>query len=434
MPTKYLIITGLAISLIATAGCTSTEKSKVETVSTADGLSGKVFAGYQGWYRTPTDGSGLGWEHYETYDEQFKPGEVGIDFWPDMSEFYEDEKYPTPFKHKDGSTAYVFSSQDPRTVDRHFKWMKEYGIDGIFLQRFAHDVLEGGHHQWELLQPSNNKILDNVQKGARAHERAYSVMYDLSSIRRGEMPMIMDDWRSICERYKILEDPNYLKEDGKPLVAIWGVGFSDGRKYTLDEVSTLIDFLKNDPVYGGCTVMLGVPTYWRTLKNDAVSDPKLHDVIRSADVLLPWLVGRFGGSETAIERGKTYIAADQKWCEENGVHYMPLAFPGFSWANRKIKDYPDVKFNHIPREDGLFLWSQAIAAKRAGADTLYIAMFDEMDESTQIFKVSNDPPVGKSRFLTYKPNEPDFYLRLAGAIGKMLREEIPATDDLPEDI
>ena len=91
-----------------------------------------------------------------------------------------------------------------------------------------------------------------------------------------------------------------------------------------------------------------------------------------------------------------------------------------------------MKFNHIPREDGLFMWSQAIAAKRAGAETLYLAMFDEMDEGTQIFKVSNNPPVGETRFLTYEPHAPDYYLRLSGAIGRLLRDEIPATNTLPK--
>lgn len=403
-----------------------------EIVPTADGLSGKVFAGYQGWYRTPTDGSGLGWEHYETYNEAFTPGDVGIDFWPDMSELTESEKYATPFKHKDGSTAYVFTSQNEKTVKRHFKWMEDYGIDGIFLQRFAHDVLEDGHHQWELLQPSNNKMLEYVQKGAQAHGRAFSIMYDLTSIRHNEMHLVMDDWRGICDRLDILNDSHYLHENGKPLVAIWGVGFSDGRQYTLDEVATLIDFLKNDPKYGGCTVMLGVPTYWRTLKNDATSDSKFHDVIRSADVLLPWTVGRFGGSDTALRRGIDYVTPDQEWCAANGAHYMPLAFPGFSWGNRY--KHENAKYDHIPREGGQFLWNQAIAAKRAGADTLYIAMFDEMDEGTQIFKVTNDPPVGASPFLTYAPQEPDYYLRLAGAIGKLMNDEIPATEELPKDL
>ncbi len=426
--TRSTALTALALGLVSISVLAENHTSAV-AVPTADGLSGKVFCGYQGWYRTPVDGSGLGWEHYETYEEVFMPGYCGIDYWPDMSELDDDEQFPTSFDHADGSTAYVFTSQNPKTVKRHFKWMKDYGIDGVFLQRFAHDVLEVGHHQWELLQPSNNTILEYVQAGAQAHGRAFSIMYDLSGIRHGEMPMVMDDWRGICDRLGVLKDPHYLHHEGKPLVAVWGVGFKN-RAYTLDEIATLIDFLQNDPEYGGCAVLLGVPTYWRELKNDTVTDPKLHDLIRSADALLPWTVGRFGGSGTALKRGKTYVEKDQQWCDENGVHYIPLAFPGFSWGNRmKEKNAP---YDHIPREGGRFLWSQAVAAKRAGAETLYIAMFDELDEGTQIFKVTNNPPVGASPFLTYKPHAPDFYLRLSGQIGRLFREEIPAEENLPE--
>ena len=59
----------------------------------------------------------------------------------------------------------------------------------------------------------------------------------------------------------------------------------------------LIDFFKNDKEYGGCTVILGVPTYWRTLVNDSVTDPKLHEVILKADIVSPWMVGRFVNPE-----------------------------------------------------------------------------------------------------------------------------------------
>jgi len=43
-------------------------------------------------------------------------------------------------------------------------------------------------------------------------------------------------------------------------------------------------------------------------------------------------------------------------------------------------------------------------------------------------------PVGASPFLTYKPHASDYYLSLTGAIGRLLRDEIPATTDLPKDL
>ena len=58
-----------------------------------------------------------------------------------MSELSEEEKYPTPFVHADGSTAHLFSPYNKKTLERHFLGMQQYGIDGVFLQRFATSVI-----------------------------------------------------------------------------------------------------------------------------------------------------------------------------------------------------------------------------------------------------------------------------------------------------
>lgn len=94
---------------------------------------GLIMAGYQGWFRAPGDGSGRGWGHFGRGDE-FDIEHNTIDFWPDVSEY--ERTYKTSFKHTDGSTAEVFSSVDKSTTELHFKWMREYGIDGVFMQRF----------------------------------------------------------------------------------------------------------------------------------------------------------------------------------------------------------------------------------------------------------------------------------------------------------
>ena len=86
----------------------------------------------------------------------------------------------------------------------------------------------------------------------------------------------------------------------------------------------------------------------------------------------------------------------------------------------------------IPRLKGQFLWSQFRAVKQTGAAMVYVAMFDEVDEGTAIFKCSNDPPVGKDvSFLTYEGLPTDYYLRLTGEGGRLLRGELPLDSPLP---
>ena len=64
---------------------------------------------------------------------------------------------------------------------------------------------------------------------------------------------------------------------------------------------------------------------------------------------------------------------------------------------------------------------------------IYVAMFDEVDEGTAIFKVSNNPPRlgGVDMFVTYNMDgytlPSDEYLWLIGQAGRALRNEIPVT-------
>jgi hypothetical protein len=62
---------------------------------------------------------------------------------------------------------------------------------------------------------------------------------------------------------------------------------------------------------------------------------------------------------------------------------------------------------------------------------LYIAMFDEMDEGTAIFKTASRVPEGTLGFVTEPALPSDHYLWLSGQIGKALRQEIPLTEKLP---
>jgi len=387
-------------------------------------LEGKVMCGYQGWFTAPGDGSQREWAHYGRRG-RFEPGCCTIDLWPDTSDLDEDEKFATAFRHGDGSVASAFSSFCRKTVLRHFGWMKEYGIDGAFVQRFAvqtYDPLNLNHC---------NTVLMHCREGANLHGRAYAVMYDLSGLRAGQIGRVMDDWKSLVDGMRIGTDERdraYLHENGRPVVAVWGVGFNDDRRYTLDECLEFVRFLKHDKQYGGCTVMLGVPTGWRTLDRDSLTDKKLHDVILQADIVSPWTVGRYSSLRSVARHADERWRQDLEWCDQHGKKYLPVVFPGFSRHNMK----PDAPLDQTPRQKGQFLWSQYVEAKKAGATMIYQAMFDEVDEGTAIFKCTNSPPLGASPFLTYEELPSDHYLWLTGMGGRLLRGEIEPTEQVPQ--
>ncbi len=387
-----------------------------------EGLDGRVMSGYQGWFRAEGDGSSLKFSHYSK-GGKFEPGHCTIDLWPDLSEYDDDEKFPTPFRHADGSVAHVFSSLHAKTVDRHFLWMQQYGIDGAFIQRFA-SVVTSSPHSYERLKADNRK-LKLCRDAANANDRAYALMYDLSGWKSDRFEILARDWKQLRTRMGLTLDANdrsYLQFDGKPLVAIWGVGFSDDREYDLDDAERFIRLLKHNPEWGGCSIMLGVPYYWRELDRDAVSAPKLLKVLQLADVISPWAVGRY--HEVDFAKGKLieHQNADLAWCRKHGIHYLPVIYPGFSWHNM----HPEQPLASIPRRGGKFYWDQFVAARAAGNRSAYLAMFDEIDEATAIFKCTNNPPTGEGvTFLDYEGLPSDHYLKLSGAGGRLLRGEVP---------
>lgn len=426
------------------ASCDQSPKKTVEDVEAeqptgsdvprvdASTLTGKVMCGYQGWFRTPDDGENQNWKHYRNQTTGgFKPGEAGIEFWPDLSGFGEHERFDTEFRHADGSAAQVFSSAVRDTVVRHFEWMREYGIDGVFVQRFATEVTNpnGGradNHE----SRSVNKVLQHCRDGAALHGRTYAVMYDLTSMSAARIAAVKDDWRFLVKEMGILKDPSYQKHAGRPVLALWGVGFGK-RDYGPAEIEPLMNFLKNDPECGGLTVMLGTPTHWRAGERDAGPFAIWEKTYKAADIISPWTVGRFGGIHEAQRYADEIAKPDHEWCVANHKEHMPVVFPGFSWSNLKkgTKENPDA---FIDRLGGRFLWSQYDALVRgAGATMVYQAMFDELDEGTHIFKSTNHPPVGASRFLTYDGLPTDHYLWLVGEAARRVRGEASFTPELP---
>jgi hypothetical protein len=385
-------------------------------------LRGKLMMGYQGWFACPGDGSANNkWVHWFRNNTP-DAAKVQIDFWPDTTEFDADELFTTSLTYSNGSPAKLYSAYMQKTVVRHFKWMQDNDLDGVFFQRFLSD-LPGGN-----VSALRNQVATNVRVGAETHGRVFAIMYDISGYRTNTLiSKLTNDWLYLVNTQRVTNSPSYLYHRGRPVVAIWGFGFS-GRSDTPQQAQAVIDWFKT----AGCTVMGGVPSNWRTLTGDAQTNPAWNSAFRSFDVISPWSVGRYRNNSGADSYRTSTTVPDLADCTTHRIDYLPVIFPGFSWAN--LNGGP---FNQIPRNGGNFYWRQAYNAVRSGCTMIYGAMFDEVDEGTAMFKMvptaAQLPAQGKFVPLDMDGYNlgSDWYLRLADQAGKMLRGDIPLSSAIP---
>ncbi|MCQ2149875.1 MAG: GH92 family glycosyl hydrolase [Bacteroidales bacterium] len=365
-----------------------------------DSCEGLAMAGYQGWFSSPKKEGGYarGYAH--------ENGKFFVDMLPDVTEY--PVTYPIPGKMADGSSPRAVSAADYSTVDVHFRWMKEYGLDGVFMQRFVPNI--GNAHF--------TKVMDNAMSCAERYDRAICIMYDLSGGEKETMTdRILGDIDFLNERYDLFNRearPSYLWHDGKPLVVVWGVGFPDRPDYFMDESGKIIDGLKER----GYGVMLGVPTYWREYGSDTRKDERLHEYILRSDIILPWYVGRFTNED--FDEFKSVIPGDVKWCREHGIGFFGDVWPGFSWNNMN----PEAD-DQVPRKGGEFIQRQIDACIEAGCKSLYFSMFDEVNEGTCIFKTAREVPVPApgAMLVAHEDGVPlDKYLEIAGEAAERLKK------------
>ncbi|KIJ60555.1 hypothetical protein HYDPIDRAFT_43251 [Hydnomerulius pinastri MD-312] len=408
----------------------------------------KFLVGYQGWFTCAGDGDPVGPGHHGWLHWFNGPipsgGRPNTDLWPDVSEYLPSELYPAPgLKNADGEQLFLFSSRRSETVRRHFHWMALHGVDGAFLQRFAGQCdMEAGNQG---IRNIRDEVGMRVKEAAEAEGRVFAIMYDVSGVSPDKIQRILkDDWEHLLRNQRLLDSPNYLREKGRPVVALWGFGF-DGRHHTPELVRSIADSFRSTTA-GGVYLVAGVPGHWRTSNSDADRNPEFVRVwTESFDMLSPWTVGRYGNEEDADRWGEERVKADAdflKKLEEDGgrrVDYMPVVLPGGSGYNLSQGKWG---MNDIKRNGGRFLWKQIYNARRAGVRTIYGAMWDEYDEGTAFMPVvssSSQLPVHPSyNFLALDADgydlPSDWYMRVVGFAaegfhsGHMLSETFPVKE------
>lgn len=394
-------------------------------------MTGKFLMGYQGWRACIGDGSPMNsYVHWSFNGQMPSPDNVIPDIWPDTSELTTAEKFSTAFTMGNGQPAKAYSSYPAQTVARHFQWMQANDLDGVMLQRFIWDVKGSGNPNLTALR---NQVALNVKAGAETYGRVFALMYDLSGEPSAQMIAdLQSDWASMTGTLQLTNSSRYLKHNGKPVVCLWGIGFT-GVQITSSQATTIINWFKSN----NCTVMGGVPYFWRTLDGDSNTNAAWLTVYHSLDVLSPWSVGRYN-NESQADSYLGRLQADLADCQNFGVDYMPVAFPGYSSHNLN-----GGTLNGAPRMGGRFYWRQIYNAVHSGCDMLYGAMFDEIDEGTALYKLaptmqqtpSINPATTSSRFFALDVDgeslPSDWYLRATDAGTKAVSGETPLSLQFP---
>ncbi|WP_205853576.1 CBM35 domain-containing protein [Polaribacter filamentus] len=388
--------------------------------SAQNDIIGKLITGYQGWFACDNgDSPENKWVHWGMGSNIPEAGNLSFELYPDMREYA--NKHPTGFANLgNGEPATLFGSYDTQTVDTHVRWMKEYGIDCIALQRFGSAL--GSSKK----KAHKDGIATKIKNAAETYGRKFYMMYDISDWTNFQSEIKTDWSNTINGSLNLLAPPAYAKQNNKPVVCLWGVG-SNRRPGDVTSWKDVVNWFKSQ----GCYVIVGGDKNWRT---NVPNRP----AFEAADMISPWHVGTFNAS--SINNWGEKIEEDIQYCIDKGIDYMPVLFPGFSWSNWK-PDYEN-RPNHLPRIHGNFMWEQFYIAKskfntKNLTASVYVAMFDEFDEGTAIAKAGEDASMVPTDqyFLTLDAEgvhcSSDFYLRLTGDGAKMIKGRTPLVQNHP---
>ena len=357
-------------------------------------LRGKVIAGYQAWFRVPKDGEKQGWVHWSRDPNVLSPETVTFEMWPQVDEYPSDAIVKAgPFKYANGKSAELYAADHPGVVDVHFRWMKEYGVDGVFVQRFV------SHLRSKDASRAEAQVLKHVRNAAEKYGRIFAVEYDMSGVPPEEsLRLMQSDWAQLRDELKLTESTRYLHQDGRPVLGIFGF-FTD--RMSGQQANQIIDAFTSQKVS-----LVGAGQWWWRRETDA----DWHRAFRRFAAYSPWDVGNTG----SMSRWKDDFEETQR----KGMLLLPVIYPGFSWDNLQRKE-PGTFL--ISRRKGAFFQEQFKAAADLKIGQAFIAMFDEVDEGTAIFKVEDEPP-SQGHFLGLEGLPSDAYLRMAGDGTKLIRD------------
>jgi hypothetical protein len=304
--------------------------------------------------------------------------------------------------------------------------MKEYGLKGCFLQRQQLNI-----HNPATLEQMDRKAM-HVRRACEKYGIKFCMMpcnNDKSVSGSGQeyIDNIIADWKHCVDDLKITESPMYMHQNGKPVIGFWGLGFVN-RQMTPEQATQILDFFQQPSeskyrVY----VMGGVPNDWRTKTKEGFMP-----VYERLDMISPWRPIFYDPyNQVWLDR----MAGDKAFCDARGIDYNPTVSPGASVA---YQNFDPTLRNKNPRDGGKYLWKQVYEVCKLNNKFMYVAMFDEIDEGTAMYKMAEtqqdcpgvDPllvPLDEDGYDL--PN--DWYLQIGTEIQKMLEGSTLLTSILP---
>jgi chitodextrinase len=369
---------------------------------------GKITVGYQGWFACIGDGSPINaWWHWSSnWAQPPSPTNNGtLRAWPDMTDY--PARYQTAYANLgNGAPATLFSHYDQSTVNAHFLSMQQNGCDTAALQRFNPNGSEG---------PIRDAVTTRVRAAAEANSRKYYIMYDVTGWTNMQSE-IKTDWTTKMSANTA--STAYARQNGKPVVCIWGFGFNDNNHpWDANTCLDVVNWFKGQ----GCYVIGGVPREWRT--GTGGSRPGFSGVYHAFNMLSPWMVGAIGNMADSDSVYQNINVPDQADCNANGVDYQPCVLPGDLSGRQRVH--------------GDFMWRQFYNMVRVGAQGIYISMFDEFNEGNQITKTAATQAAVPTNSGLLALDEDgtacssDYYLRLTNDGGRMLKGQLALTATRP---
>ena len=175
--------------------------------------------------------------------------------------------------------------------------MRDYGIDGVWLQHFLVDLPSGPIQD---RYRSRTNVLRNVQNAARQTGRTWAIAFDISGMPADRITSALtNEWKRLVDS-GVTEDERYLHEKGLPVVEVWGFYWGDNHNAMTPAVGNqIVDFLKSPGRYHAFLVGGGD---WNWRQNP---DPDWRTMLHRLDAYSPWNIGNASRDNRGVSHADT---------------------------------------------------------------------------------------------------------------------------------